>query len=260
MAVSVCVLLYGPYPQLAERLLASIEDSNPPHKLLADIRIGVNAVCSDTRKLVWDFAGNKMLHVPVYVYDAGYNVGKYPLMRRMFYDPARPVAERIMWFDDDSYLTTAGPAWWRQVNQLAERHVLVGQTWTIRQRGRQYLGIQAQPWYTGKPVSESHKFFFCTGGWWVADSGFLKRWDYPFLELYHNGGDSILGELVRQQGGKIAKFDSGLVINEGGRKSRRGIAVALREEVYPWQNYADGQGPDLSKHDFNCTIHTFAKT
>jgi len=221
-----------------------------------DLRIGLNSISAETKDFVWSFCSR--VAVPCYVYQPPQNVGKYPLMRRMFYDQARPLGERVIWFDDDSYmLAEAGSqTWWGRVGQLTRSHPVVGQLWTIRQRGEQYRHIQQQPWYGGMPVLPNHVFRFATGGWWIADSTFLSTWDYPFRELYHNGGDSILGELVRQQRRTLGKFSDGVIINEGRVAGRRGIGSKTSDipEIYIWQH---GPRGDFSQHNFVCEVTVF---
>jgi hypothetical protein len=174
-------------------------------------------------------------------------------MRRMLH--SKPLAERLMWFDDDSHLTTRDPYWWLNVRDRARTVTVMGELYYLTQRGRQYLGIREQPWYTGEPVDQDHRYHFATGGWLVIDSSFIKRWDYPFPDLFHNGGDSILGELVRQQHGNLVSWHEGVEINVGGRKGRRGLGVA--QEVYVWQNCVPGQSADLSHHDFPCRVRVY---
>lgn len=284
MKLSVCALFYGDYPALASRLLDSLIVSGPQPDALMDIRFGLNAVGRATRDLIFDFCGRRMLSAPCYVYEPYVNVGKYPLMRRMFYDVKRPLGPQVMWFDDDSYLCDCRAAWW---NGLAfslqpARVAMVGAVHCISPRGRQFEGIRQQPWYTGSGLKTGfdnrERFQFATGAWWVGKTDFITCWNYPFPEVFHNGGDSILGELVRQQQRTIVHPgdalcchceaclkrprppDRGRVhINVGGRRGRRGLGVALKEEVYPWQNYEPGKPVDLSHHDFNCQVHVFAK-
>jgi hypothetical protein len=275
---SVCALTYGDHPKLIERLLRSLRSSGAA-PFLQDLRIGFNAVSPQTRELVFEQLGNQWLETPCYVYEPeqGDNVGKYPLMRRMFYDPVRPLADRVMWFDDDSHLDeSAGPAWWRQTVRFAAETLIGGAIHKLQQRRRQYLGIPQQPWYSGMPLGPEHTFRFVTGGWWVGRTEFLTRWDYPFPEVFHNGGDSILGELVRQQSGLLKRYPllrchcescqrhrtarSDVVhINVGGRKGRRGLGK--RNEVYPWQNYPARNYPeqvsDTSHQQFSVRVHRF---
>jgi hypothetical protein len=266
---SVCALFYGDYPQLAGRLL----DSLSPYAHVLDFRFGLNQAGAATRKLLEQWALEHYPHQPVYFYESasGENLGKYPLMRQMLRD--RPLAERVMWFDDDSYLDpSAGQEWWDRALAVSRVPLQVGALHLIMQRGRQHEVIVRQPWYGHKPLNARHRFSFVTGGWWIARSEFLLRWDYPFPALYHNGGDSILGELLRQQGQTPSGFPGGLQchcescagrgvlgsapvvhINVGGRRGRRGLGVV--EERYVW---ADGEThPDLSHHSFTLRVSRY---
>lgn len=275
MAFSINVLLYGPYTDLARRVLDSLRvglQVEPPGRSV-DLRIGLNAVSSETKQYVWEVVGR--FPVPCYVYEPPHNVGKYPLMRRMFYDVQCPLADEIMWFDDDSYLDPAcGREWWDQAHEWSKKYVVSGRIHLIRQRKQQYLGIMEQPWCKKRDLHARSNFKFVTGGWWIGSSRFIQHWNYPFPELYHNGGDSILGELVRQQSRQLGQFPlakchceaclhnacdgSGKVhVNVGGRHGRRGIGSGFHDEVYVWQAYEAGREIDLSHHDFSCTVHRF---
>lgn len=266
---SVCTVLYGDYPQLAQRLL----DSWKLRAHVQDFRIGLNAVGDKTRELVETWAKSQVRREPVYVYESVNpdNLGKYPLMRAMFYD--RALASRVMWFDDDSFLDQSiGVPWWDTVLVASLKVTQLGAVHQIRQRHMQHAVICQQPWYTGKLVDDRHLFRFATGGWWVADAAFLQKWDYPFPALYHNGGDSILGELIRQQSGMLVHFtphirchcescaakpvlsDMPVVhINVGGRKGRRGIGVT--QENYVW---SDGRAhPSLEHQNFDLKVQRY---
>lgn len=232
----VCALFYGDYPAYAERCLGSLVNSSFAG-FVTDFRFGLNAVGTKTHDLVQEAARSLATTVPVRIFEpeGGGNIGKYPLMRAMLYDKqSAPLAPYVMWFDDDSWLTDGAPAWWRSARAALSprRAVIAGDVWrlTVGFRPGQAEGIKRQPWYADKgiPVKPS----FVTGGWWLAKTEFLSLWDYPFPELYHNGGDTILGELCRQQGREIVKFKKGVVIND---KKRRGIGVARADQYWPWQ-------------------------
>lgn len=268
MQLSVCVLCYGDYGDLARRCLESIwaADGWP---YIRDVRIGLNAVGLPTRTYV---AGLRA-PVPVLRYVPERNVGKYPLMRRMFYGD-QPPAEYVMWFDDDSYLTTPTPAWWQTVlTQLRTADLLgsmrapwmpPGRLYSVPLRPGQVDGIKLQPWYTGREPGQlqigsrhggHHRVYFCTGGWWVARTAFLRQWDYPFPCLHHNGGDSILGELWHQQGYRYQHFQQGVAINadvhgQESKAPRRG----LTRTPWAWEGYQPGQTMDLSHQQFACDI------
>lgn len=265
---SVCSTIYGEYPDLAKRLLKSIRH----FEYVKDIRLGLNAPSEETREFVHSWAQQTAKKCRVLIFEDTElsNLGKYPLMRQLF--RYRPLAPFIMWFDDDSYLDVAvNNAWWERAAHELKSVAQIGSLHKIMQRGKQFELIKQQPWYADKVVNHRHRFLFATGGWWAAKSKVILDWDYPFIELYHNGGDSILGELLRQQGKKLQQFSpvqchcescvrKGIKtnvpvvhINVGGRKGRRGIGV--NDEKYVW---ADGNlSPDLSHQDFSLRVFTY---
>lgn len=212
--ITVCVLLFGDYPELAERCLRSIADTIPVADM--DLRIGLNSVSARVRDWVYAWAGSAI------IIRSDQNIRKYPMMRRLFYDfPIR--TDRVMWFDDDSAIQPAGdPGWLDRVLAAAADATVMGGVYTQPWFGQQRGWVQRQPWYTGLPTTRSPRVKFVTGGWWVADTKFLRKWDYPWPSLLHNGGDALLGELVAQQHGRLVPFRDSVWINadEHGKESR----------------------------------------
>lgn len=254
---SVNILVYGDHSDLAERCLSSISRV-ADWSLIADVRIGLNDVVQKTLSLVRAFG--MQCRSPVYLCVPPRNVGKYPLMRRMFNDSRLPsLADRVMWFDDDSYIRdTVTTSWWRGVHQLATDNTVVGSLYDIRQRGLQWQEIPKQPWYTGKPVGPRHRYRFATGGWWVIDTAIVRRWDYPFPELHNNGGDSILGELCRQQSYKLLHFNTEIAINANATSVES--AAKRRGETTPWVWQQERTGSsDLVHQNFDVTVEKFQK-
>jgi len=267
----VCVLCYGDHFNLIERCVSSIRESTR-YPGVSQLRIGMNAVTPDVRNYLIEEAREFNIPVLLFAESNNENVGKYPLMRQML-RYANPQQQHVMWFDDDSFLDQSiGVPWWDTVLVSSLQVTQLGAVHHIRQQALQQTVIHQQPWYTGKLVNAQHWFQFATGGWWVADSAFLQKWDYPFPALYHNGGDSILGELIRQQSGMLVHFtphirchcescaakpvleDMPVVhINVGGRKGRRGIGVT--QEKYVW---ADGCAqPSLAHQNFELEIRRY---
>ena len=116
---SVHVLLYGNYLKLAKRCLGSIIETRD-NDLIGELRVGLNEVAPETRKLVIE--GLKDLPFPVWIYECRKNALKYPLMRRMFYDPTRLITlPYIMWFDDDSCIVAKDKSWWTRATPFRER-------------------------------------------------------------------------------------------------------------------------------------------
>lgn len=270
---SICALLYGDHCELATRCLTSIETAVRDGGPVRDLRIGCNALGEASRRFVWDFAARQPVPVRLYEPCDGHNAGKYTLMRRMLHDDASPIAPRMMWFDDDSWLDGVTGRWWSDL--VSSDAVVLGRVHFMLQRGDQHLGIARQPWFRGREVAPGHRYRFATGGWWVADTAFLRRFDYPFPILHHNGGDSILGELLRQQDRAVADFsracchcdscrskpavlrDAGVVhVNDqGGLKGRRGLG--RKGEVYPWQRFDPQHPADYSQHAYRSYVHSF---
>lgn len=249
---SLNVLLYGDHADLAGRCLGSLLAALDPARV-ADVRVGQNAVSAATAIRARDFAAAcaaRGVPATLYAEEGGRNVLKYPLMRRMFYDPARPAAAgRVVWFDDDSFVRPeAAAGWWASLDAAwadAARPAVMGAlyrptyAWTPAERA----AIVSQRWFGGVTLDE--KPVFATGGFWAADYAFLAKWDYPDRALRHNGGDVLLGEICRQQRRKVAEFRRGVAINAdaAGRESkapRRGATTPR-----PFQVPADH-----SHHDF----------
>lgn len=258
MGFSVNVLVYGDQLRLAQRCLESIVAS-AQRPFVDELRVAVNEPSAEVLEYVKETLHVASAKFPCYLYAERdfRNVGKYPLMRRMFYDDKLPLrSSKIMWFDDDSFLRDQRLDWWRRITTICRESELLGSRYTISARGNQYLGVANQPWFTGKPFSARQKMTFVTGGWWIASTQMLKRWNYPFPELKHNGGDSILGELVRQQGLRLQHYNADVAINadEQGRESkgeRRGMSGKV---PWPWERHQPGTPPDLSHHDFALTV------
>lgn len=276
MKVSICVLCYGDYSDLAYRCLNSIKaaltaDGGAVH----DIRIGLNAVSVDTARIVDDFAkiyarmGKEVrLYVPRPVER---NVCKYPLMRRMLWDETAQLASYVMWFDDDSYLAVApddAAAWWNGVVTAASSCDMLGQLWYMPVRGNQWEWIKTLSWYNPslaeplsyKPDGSGPRVMrFCQGAWWVARTDMLRQLNWPIQELRHNGGDSLLGEACRHVGFKLREFYEGVRINadrlgQHSKQKRRGHSESNIGVHY------DGQPLPIDHQDFELDVIVFPPT
>ena len=220
---TVCVLLYGDYPQLASRCLQSLVDVIGVDEL--NIRVGMNQVSPAIREWVQAWLPSER------VFLSEDDARKYPMMRRMFYGDAPIETPYTMWFDDDSYLVRqagAGP-WLQMVEQAMVNADLIGSIYKMGFQGDQKEFIRRQPWYTGKDPTQRKSFRFATGGWWTARTDILRKYDYPWPDLGHNGGDVMLGELCLQQNLRLRHFNTGVKINadDNGKESaskRRGLS------------------------------------
>lgn len=244
--LSLCALFYGDHPELSRRLLGSWVRRLPREAALQDIRLGLNEVSAENRRVVRECAGQlaQAVGCPVLFFEAPRNLCKYPLMRRMFY--TRPLAEYVMWCDDDSHFTFPRPAaarWWSRLWQKAATCDMLGRLYLMPIKGRQGDWIKAQPWYNprlGLPSSRGKRWpliRFATGSWWLARSRVLLENNWPWPELKHNGGDSLLGELLRHKGAVLEDWQDGIA---GNKAPRRGYHEPRLGLLY------DGSPPDLS--------------
>lgn len=236
--LNICALTCLDYAEQASRCLESIVrqvSENPD--VVSDVRIAVNRGTERNIALCRGISLQlQSLGVTSYVYLSDSQF-KYPTMRRLFHDPARPLADAVMWFDDDSYIDAAAPATWLgDVTARASECDMLGQRWHLPVRGNRAAFIRAQPWYNPQ-VEMKLKTPFCQGAWWVLRSSRIAQFNWPIPELKHCGGDSLLGELARHQRFNIQLFDEYLHINadELGRHSkaaRRGYTEKELGVVY----------------------------
>jgi hypothetical protein len=180
------------------------------------------------------------------IYDSDENIKKYPMMRRIFHSEDNPIdTDYVMWFDDDSYIKE--PTFLADVrtalapNTEGRTPDMLGACYTIRVAGSQQNWIKDQSWYDNKPISQSMKF--ATGGWWTLSTETMRKFNYPYPELLHRGGDVMLGALMQQQSLWLRNFRKGVAINadENGNESkakRRGY-----DEKPIGMGYVKGQKP-----------------
>lgn len=220
MTISILALFYGDYPAYAQRCLSSIEKAIRREGCRAvEVRLGANSVSAEVEALLRQFA--EKCPLPVYLFEAADNLGKYPMMRRMLYDVRAPfTATHVMWFDDDAYLLD-GFSWQPLAEALTVVDV-VGRLYRWFWQPGQASWARRQPWCAhperlpseravrdaqSGPRSKRPYLTFPQGSWWVAPYEFLRKWDWPSPEIHHNGGDSMFGVLCDQQGKKMQQFE-----------------------------------------------------
>lgn len=231
-SVTVCILLYGSYFELAVRCIDSIRNAIWHDSV--NFVIGMNAVCDETRQYIYELYGT---HLRATIVDSETNLRKYPMMRHMFYDAeyGALASDVVMWFDDDSYLHAGGVAQrddWLDIlcESLRTRGDMLGSKYTRKWQGQQKEWVRQQRWFNPAVSMDTGKLSFITGGWWVANSSMLRAADYPWRSLSHNGGDSMFGEMCRHVGYRQVLYTGGgVAINADAHGSeskaaRRGVS------------------------------------
>lgn len=207
--ITICVLTYGDHPDYLERCLRSIFKTVAMEQLV--LRIAMNQPSARIRNWIESWADM------AYLYDSPQNILKYPLMRKMFYDEPMIDTPYTMWFDDDSYLSGfeiekhRNAIWLPRIEEAMQRYDMIGSPFTCPWQGNQRTWVTQQPWYTGRELR--NKTHFCVGGWWCARTDLIRSVNYPWPELTHNGGDTMLGECAYQQNWRVGNFRDGVVIN-----------------------------------------------
>ncbi len=244
--VTICVLTYGAYPDLARRCIDSIIQhcDRKQYRLV----VGANAVSQDTRDYLDGLKKKKAIDR---IYYSAKNINKCPMMRRMF---KAIKTEYIWWFDDDSYIqeATALPHRLDTAKAAPASDVLWGHVYFFGNEndfnhGTDVVGfVKSASWYKGlEPPSwdaggkGEHNFegrgcgdgrwFFVTGGNWWARTSALKTLDWPDPNLIKRNDDVFLCEAIRQQAWRFLDIgEAGVAINQAPRRGE-GEDVATME-------------------------------
>lgn len=242
---TVCVLLYGDYPHLAQRVLPNLE----PYLGQFDLRIGLNDVSDRTRRFVNAWGEHNAATVSTLLFESGHCTVKYPLMRSMFLqDPIK--TRNVMWFDDDSYIRPGSPAnFFHHMGDELKKHAAVGSKYKIKLGTKQKNWVQDQDWYKGKSLDNVS---FLTGGWWCLRTDIIQKYSWPLPELYHRGGDVMLGVLLNQQGLTMGQHKEWVAINADGEgKESKAVRRGFDEKPIG----ADYDGKPLPTHTlYDCSI------
>jgi GT2 family glycosyltransferase len=215
--VTICVLVYGPYAELARRTIDSIRTycARDQYHLV----VGANAVGAETRnyldQLEAEGATDRLI-----VSES--NLNKCPMMVRMF---EHIETEFIWWFDDDSYVTDpiALSERLRVARCSPPHHVMWGHVFffgneTDFSYGTDVVGyVKRAPWFRGKeppswaPGGKGEfgfdggstgdgRWFFPTGGCWFIRTQAIRALGWPDPGLVKRNDDVFLAEAIRQQG------------------------------------------------------------
>jgi Glycosyltransferase family 9 (heptosyltransferase) len=214
--VTICVLTFGRFPQLARRAIESIRTNcvRSDYNLV----VGANAVCQETHEYL-DAARADGVIDRLIVSDR--NLNKCPMMAPMFEGID---TEYIWWFDDDSYVTDnyALPERLRIARESPPHHVMWGHVFFFSSELEFSYGtdvvdfVKHAPWYRGKeppgwaPGGKGEfdfegkgtgdgRWFFPTGGCWFIRTRAVRQLGWPDPGVVERNDDVLLAEAIRQQ-------------------------------------------------------------
>jgi len=224
MFCTVYALFYGKYFDLHKRLIDSLMKYLPPGE--ARVVCWANTVRQETLnelyKLRDHFGASSM------VIDSKENVPKYIAMRKMYHEVAKPDTDWILWLDDDTYIVKKD--WWKRTKDFLQSTpdaCYVGQKWYVHHLDGQWDFIKASKWFQGlepellgtkTPGVMKPGVWFMTGGYVWLRTCLMENLNWPDPRLSHNGGDTLLGEAVRQFGLPRHHYDYGVAVNKARRR------------------------------------------
>lgn len=226
--ITIFGLTYGDHGDLAVRCLSSIYRYLDP--TLFRLRYALNEPSKKAYDSVLSFLSDKS-NVDR-VYEASPQIFKYPMMRKMFYDPEMPInTDWLMWFDDDSHIVDRN--WIIKLGQKVDEVFLkqderypngfhmFGKVYYFHLRGNQWDWMKQADWYTGRPLNKDNskrppmeKSDFCTGGFWLVTKKAVEAANWPDKRLRHRGGDIWMGIALQQQGFGVSQAHQGVLISD----------------------------------------------
>jgi hypothetical protein len=219
--VRVMALLYGPYDRLHCRLLDSFRKAIPKD---VPITLWLNQVERLTRDRLGEEPGRYD------IIDSQDNVKKYVAMRAMMTRVNVKRPNWWVWFDDDSHILSED--WWPKMQEYIgqrtrENICYIGQPWFVHHLPGQWEFIQKASWYRGRAadiIKSKPGVWFATGSYWWLRADVQMTIDWPDVRLGHNGGDTLLGEAIHQNGLPFHRFSYGVKVND--YTKRRGYSEA----------------------------------
>jgi len=238
LTARIYALLYGNDFKLHDRLLQSLVRFVPQDK--ANIVLWCNTVGTRTKDAIRRYVRTG---VPIQFFFSDENVPKHKVMRKLFHEDAPPDTPWIIWLDDDSYISL--PDWWDKTlefieSKKSENICYLGQQWYVHHLRGQWDFISKATWFKGrqpemcptrKRTVKKPGITFAQGAYWWLRTDVMKQIDWPDPRLSHNGGDTLLGEAVRQQGLPFHKFHYGMAVNKAKRRGLSERPAGSAEDV-----------------------------
>lgn len=220
--VLICTLLYGDHFDLHKRILDSFVKCVPAE---TTVWIWMNSCGKQTQ----DYAKLLQPNRKWILSFAGTNEPKYKVMRDMFllFKEAEGSDHKwVVWFDDDSWITKDD--WFAHMEayikaKQRENICYIGQPWFVHHLPGQWDFISKSKWFKDRlteKICDKPGVNFAQGAYWWLRTDVACRLDWPDERLSHNGGDTLLGEAIRQQGLPFHKHDYGVKVNDAKRRGR----------------------------------------
>jgi hypothetical protein len=201
--------------------------------------VGANAISTEVREYLYGLRLDG--HIDR-IHESPTNINKNPMMRRMF---AGIETELVWWFDDDSHVVEPSALERRLaiVDGAAPETAIWGHRHFFSHVAH-WSGdtdvvsfIRAAPWYRGRPLpgdpgDRDPRWWFPTGGSWIARTAALRAIDWPDPRLIMAFEDVFLGEAIGQQGWDIADIGScGVAISDAPRRGTGSDRATMERQI-----------------------------
>lgn len=239
--VSILVLTFGAYPELAKRSIGSVLEHCDRSDF--ELVVGANAVGAETEAYLKELKTSGWIDV---LLESEENINQCPMMRRML---KRATREFVWWLDDDSYIIDSGAL--RRRLDLADsgdptvvqwgRVAVCSHKETFTRRKDPVAFVRSATWYRGLPPPSwkvgglgefdyegkgtgNGMWRFVLGGEWFMRRSALEAIGWPDPRIIKDGADVFLGEAIRQQGWSFAGVDvDDVVVDDAERRGSLGL-------------------------------------
>jgi ADP-heptose:LPS heptosyltransferase len=257
--LTVTVLCFGDYSQLARTCLGSIYNSDMSDRF--EIRVFANGCGSDTVNYLRSLPLRKLI-----ISDT--NIFKAAACRQLWHDKDDPITTPyVVWMDDDSFVVD-----FKWPKLLAESII------TNHPKGARLFGIKflhdlriykqasydpnewfkKAKWYKGRAWSTTGGISaangtivpFVSGGFLAIANEMIKVANIPDPRLLHNGIDATIGAQVYQTGYEIKDFnrDKKHIHSSGHKRRGWGEPFQWASEVGKAKFYADNAAKFRQQH------------
>jgi tetratricopeptide (TPR) repeat protein len=199
---AVLLTCYGDHADLARRALGSLL-ATADLRTHCDVHVGCNGCCAETLKLVREALD--LGHIST-VIESTRNLHKSAMLRQMIELSRTPY---VLVMDDDTHVRSG----WLEA--LVE---FIGTKAPLDLAGKHYYwdrspmyqqAVEKRPWWRGRefiPPAQRERIRFCTGGFYLARTEFLRFHDYPDRGMVMQYEDTMLADLVYQVGGVLLEM------------------------------------------------------
>ena len=197
---TVAMIGYGPYMHVAANLRRLFDNADDPTRF--ESMFWANVCSQQTMQVARAYRDLGKL---TFLFESGRNVNKCPAWRTM----NQVCRTKYMLLLDDDVEVQKG--WDTCVAEMIGTHGSFDasgriQRWKAHPLVNAY--VRQQPWYDPKIPLRVDNEAFLWGGARLLNVYFLRKWNFPNMQMIIQGEDDMLTHLLRCQNGKLLNWDA----------------------------------------------------